>query len=268
MLKQSGRISTVPYHIDALDINIYSLDELNYFIYNHINLVYREFFDEKLLDYIRTELCRADLADELKKLVEDGALCRELIMCVLKRSGFYKAGDMQRITGLLSGIDSMSRARRILVEADSLYKNGKLESALHMYYDIYNDRKNGGEEASFYGRIAFSIGVIYARLFMCRNANSYFEQAYELYPDPVYAKASVYMSMLNRDDEELLRTIIKYKVSDEALAAIGERVEKMEKELEEDADTKRFVSEFSSADMAGREAFLKKWKEEYYEMKS
>ena len=44
-----GRQSKTPYFIEAIKTNVYSLEEINFFIFNHINLVYREFFCDELL---------------------------------------------------------------------------------------------------------------------------------------------------------------------------------------------------------------------------
>ena len=51
-----GRQTKTPYYIEAIKTNVYSLEEINFFIFNHINLVYREFFCDELFDYIEKEL--------------------------------------------------------------------------------------------------------------------------------------------------------------------------------------------------------------------
>lgn len=268
MLVKCGKISSVPYYIDALDINVYSLEELNYFVFNHVNLVYREFFCGELYSYIENELERGDISAELRRLEAAGTTIQELILTFFGKSGYYRAEDMQRIAPLLADIDVMSRQQRLVIEADSYFKAGRLDSALRIYHDILRQQDESGEDSSFFARIAFSIGVIYAKLFMSKNANSYFEKAYELYPDPTYAKASVYMSIINEDDEELLRTIIRYKVSDEALEAIKRRILSMEREIEREPRTKEFTSRFESASDAEKEDVLLGWKDDYYRMRS
>ena len=267
MLKVCGRQSQIPYYIEAIDVNVYSLEEINYFVYNHVNLVYREFFCDALFEYIEKELHKEDLAGTLRKMEQGGASIQDMIMTLLNRSGYYSAEDMSNISSMILDIDNMSRGQRLTVEADSLFREGRYDSALHIYFEILNGReKEEQPNDTFYARIAFSVGVIYARLFMSRNANAYFAKAYDLYPDPTYAKACVYMSIINHDDEELLRTIIKYRVTDDALEAIKKRIRAMEMEIEREDETKAFVEDFKRPGRS--EEILEYWKNEYYTMLS
>ena len=241
MLQVCGKQSTIPYYISAADINVYSLEEINYFIYDHMNLIYREFFCPELYDYIELQLGRADLAEQLRNLEKKDAQVRDFIMCIFKGSNYYSANDLAAVSELVTGINSMTRTDRMTVEAENLLKQKKYESALHIYFDILNNMEQDGEKQAYYARIAFSIGIIYARLFMSRNANPYFSYAYELFPDPAYAKACVYMSVINNDDEELLRTIIRYKVSDEALEAVRKKVESMKQSIAKSSGMQAFM---------------------------
>ena len=49
--------SQVPLHIDSMDINIYSLEELSYFIYNNIYIIEADMIDERFLKFIKEDLC-------------------------------------------------------------------------------------------------------------------------------------------------------------------------------------------------------------------
>lgn len=265
MFQPCARQSNNPYYIQAIDMNVYSLEEINYFIYNHMNLVYREFFCEKLFLYIENELELKGLAEQLRMLDDEDATVKSFILCILEKSGFYGPNELVKIQPLIMNINNMSRSERFLMEADNCFKQGKYGSALHIYLDILAAREEGVND-SFFAKIAFSVGIIYARMFMSQNANAYFNMAYDLFPDPTYAKACVYMSIINGDDEELLRTIIKYKVTDEALAAIKNQIEKNKKAILASEDYSSF--ENSLIQEEGIEKQIAKWKNEYYNMLS
>ena len=47
--------SEKPYYITEINKNIYSIEELNYYLYNYLYLVDEEFFSESLIDYIENE---------------------------------------------------------------------------------------------------------------------------------------------------------------------------------------------------------------------
>lgn len=267
MLQVCKRQSNKPYYVQAIDQNVYSLEEINYFLYNHMNLVYRDFFSEDLYDYMETELDAGDMAEELRRMDAQEASVRDFIMYVLKESRYYSADDLSAVSGLIMNINNLSRDERMLIEADSMMKQKRFGTALHIYLDILGERdEEDGLKDRFYAKVAFSIGIVYAKMFMCRNANAYFNMAYDIYADPVYAKASVYMSMISGNDEELLSSIIKYKVSDEALEVIRRNIEKARDSImagREYSDLCRMQEEDD-----GLEKQIAKWKNEYYTMLS
>ena len=267
MLQVCTRQSDKPYNIAAVDVNVYSLEEINYFLYNHMNLVYREFFCDSLFDYIENELGEDQIAEGLRTLHRNDASVRDMIMYVLKASGYYSADDLGAVADLLLNINNLSRNERMLIEAESMMKQKRYGTALHIYLDILGTRDpDNHSNDMFYARIAFSTGVVYAKMFKCRNANTFFSMAYDLFQDPVYAKAGVYMSIISNDEEELLRNIIKYKVSDEALAVIREHIEKARSQIEKSAEYMAFESALAEED--GPEKQIAKWKNEYYTMLS
>lgn len=261
-----GRQSQTPYYIEAIKTNVYSLEEINFFIFNHINLVYREFFCDELFDYIEKELGREDIAEELRRLSMQNADLKDFIRYLLKESYYYSGSELSVVAAYVMNIDIMSEAERLRIEADGYYKMGKLESALRVYFEILSGMEKEALSEAFYAKVAYSIGVIYARLFMSRNANSFFGYAYDLYPDPLYARACVYMALVNNDEEELLNTIIKYNISDETLETIRARVGALKREIETSEETVNFIYDFENG--INRQTIIDNWKEEYYERTS
>lgn len=267
MLQICGRQSNKPYYVQAIDMNVYSLEEINYFLYNHMNLVYRDFFSDSLFDYMENELDATDMADKLRKMDSEDASVRDFIMYVLKESGYYSANDLSAVSNLIMNINNLSRDERMLIEADSMVKQKRFGTALHIYLDILSGRDpEDGTKDRFYAKVAFSTGIVYAKMFMCRNANTYFNMAYDIYADPVYAKASVYMSMISGDEEELLSSIIKYKVSDDALGVIRKNIEKAEISVRDSQEYSEFDRQLGEDN--GIEKQIAKWKNEYYTMLS
>ena len=265
-LQTCGMQSKNPYYVEAIKTNVYSLEEISFFIFNHINLVYRDFFCRELFDYIETELGREDLARQLRKLDRKKAELKDFIACLLKGSSYYSSSELSVVAAYVMNIDHMSEAERLKIEADGYYKIGKLESALRIYFEILNNMEKENLSEAFYSKIAYAIGMIYARLFMGHNANSFFGYAYELYPDPAYARACVYMALINNDDEELLNAIIKFNISDDMLTALRARVGALRREIETSDETVNFIYDFENG--INSQKIIDNWKEEYYERTS
>lgn len=265
-LQLCGKQSANPFYIKSLKKNVYSLEEINYFIYNHINQVYRDFFNEELFSYIEKELDRKDIAEKLRHMEENNATTRDMVAFLLKVTNYYSMHELESISNWVSNIDTMTNAERQKMEADSLYKSKQYASAIQLYNEILSNQEKDDMGRHFYGRVAYSLGTIYARLFMSKTANNYFSYAYELSPDPTYAKACVYMGVLNNDDEELLDAIIRYKITDEQLTAIRAAVKAAQNELENSDELKDFTQKLHSP--GERKEVIENWKEVYYTMQS
>jgi len=254
--------ATTGYWIEALKKNVYSLEEINYFLYHHMDLVYRDFFSDALFDYIEQDLEQPAIAQDLREISLKNGGIGDFVRYLLSESYYYNSRELAQISALVAGIDNMGQAERMKVQGDSLYQSGFLNSALRCYLEILQRRDAEPVSDSFYARVAYSIGTIYARQFMCRSANTYFSLAYELSPDPAYARACLYMSLLTGDDEELLSSIVKYKISDDYLDAVRQRIKATRNETESSEEAQIFFQNLE--DEAFARDMLEQWKNEYY----
>lgn len=68
-------------------VQIYSLEELCYYIYNNIYILTNAFLDEKLIAFIRTEIKEPLLADKLEQLKCENAGLAEAVVTIFKVCG-------------------------------------------------------------------------------------------------------------------------------------------------------------------------------------
>lgn len=263
MLQCAGRLSEKAYYIKEINKNVYSLEEINYFVYNHMNFVYREFFCEALFVYMEEELERPDLGRQLRIMVQAGADLKALITYLLKESYYYDSQDLAKITGFVTNINNISDPERKKMEGDNLFKERKYSAAKSVYLGIL-DEAGGAPSGEFFADTAFRAGLCEANLFLCRNACAYFNMAYDIFPKDDYAKACVYISIVFEDEEELLRTIIRYRVSDEALEKIRGNISHLKKGVLNSENFSEFVLNINDSRAAA--SLAAGFKDEYYRM--
>lgn len=263
MIQCAGKLSEKPYYIKETDTNVYSLEEINYFVYNHMNLVYRDFFGEPLFDYIEESLQEKALAGKLRAMEKAGADLKDLITCLFKESGYYDGNDLLKISGFVMNMDNISEMQRLKAEADKLFRDERYEEAKALYIKIVNERENPVSDEQR-ADAAFSAGLCCADLFLCRSANTFFNMAYDIFPKDDYAKAGVYLSIALEDEEELLKAIIRYRVSDEALERIRANVRLLRKNIAASESLFEFVLNIQDNEAALSVA--RTFKEEYYRM--
>lgn len=263
MIQLAGVAAKKTYHIKEININVSSLEEINYFVYNHMNLVYRDFFCEELFDYIEKDLERKDLSDQLRIMERAGAGLKDLISYLLRESYYYDAADLSRISALVTSMDSITDAGRLKIEGDSLFKERKYCAARSAYLKILN-ASSETLKGEFFADIAFSAGLCQANLFLCKSACAYFNRAYSIFPKADYARACVYISIILEDEEELLKAIIKYKISDEVLGEIRKNIAKTKREVISGKGFAEFTGYISEREHAL--SLSADHKDEYYRM--
>ncbi len=257
-----GKQSETPYYIENDNLNVYSLEEINYYLYNRMHTVTADLFSDSFFDYIEKGLDRADIAKGLKMLKMRGGKIKDFIAYIFKESNYYSQREVEQVSWLLVKIDSLLVPERKKIEGDFLFKEKRYGEAADVYKDILKKAKKGAEDAPFYAKVAYAVGTVYARLYLGKAANYYFSYAYELNPEPKYAKACIYMGILTGDDEELLKSIVAYKVPDESLTSIRNAISSARADIENAEMTRDFEKTFEKDNNA--HIFIEKWKEQYY----
>ena len=174
-----GTIATTPYYVKEACANLYSIEELCYFIYHNAYIVDDEFVSEKLTEWICIETGLGQLSQKVEAVRGKRGALGNLVRILNNEIGFYTEEEW---TMLLSDIDNnskMSMPERRKIRADGLLKSERYAQALEEYENLLSDFKGG--EPSFTARIYHNLGVCAAQLFLFERAAEYFEKAYNLY---------------------------------------------------------------------------------------
>ena len=60
-----GKEAELPFEIEELDLRIYTIEELCYYIYNNLMLIGDDFIGDRLIDFIRNGLSMPEIADKI-----------------------------------------------------------------------------------------------------------------------------------------------------------------------------------------------------------
>lgn len=186
-----SRKADVPYRIADADINIYSIEEFAYYLYNNAYFVDDGFFNEGLCDYIDNNLNLPKVAQKLKYAMGQRMNFAELVMIIIKSSRYYSETEIKAFEKELKSISSKGMLERMKTRADMLFENGKLGSALKTYKNILNNNMYKRESNEFYAGVYLGIGKIEGRMFYLKEALEKFKHSYELKPSDEALKAII-----------------------------------------------------------------------------
>ena len=240
-----------PFYIKEINKNIYSVEELGYYLYNYLYLIDDEFFGESLINYIENELEQKTIASGLYQIIENRGSLGEKISVVIKNCGYYTEKESERLENHLVMLSSKTATERVKAKADILMENEKFNMAINYYNSILNKAVNTDLEDEFYGNVYNNLGVALARLFEYERAAVAFRMAYRLNNSVYTLEAIINCDLILDDLERLERDVKKYDVSDAV-------VTRLRNEL--DAKKKRIKKNWSKAKES---KYIQKCKKEY-----
>lgn len=269
----SNKKSDVPYIISELDIQVYSIEEISYFVFHHTNLIGKEFFNEKLLKYIRENLKLYNIAEKLEFALLNGVSLPDLICLILLEPGYYKVEDIMGIQEKLPILVSKSTQERIKAKADLLCEYKRYESALAEYYRILEMKREPRLSSSFYAEVVSNIGTIFTKLQLFEEAEKYFKKAYELSKEERYLEKLVFLGLLSGSEQRLLGIIVRHNIADEFVNKFSEKFDSIKKEVVNSQKYRDVIRRIeyqggtSMEDYYDRlEELVSDWKREYREM--
>lgn len=177
-----GRLAENPYYIVGLGMNIYSIEELCYYLVRDAYILDNDIMDEKLCDYIADELKLTEIADVLKSLLLKDVSLGQFVTTLLDMVGYLDEDETANIKQVLVDNASLSFVEKRKKRADNLLNAKKFTRAIDEYQYMLNRMKKS-EEPEMYSLILHNIGIAYARLFMYDKASFYFKEATVLNDD-------------------------------------------------------------------------------------
>lgn len=172
--------ASMPYYIENISTNIYSMEELCYYFYHNIYLLDETILNEHLCDWLRKELGLEKLYRRLYKVLEDGLGTGEFILAVFKEISYLTHGEFKKLNEQLALLESQPTVLREKKKGDYLVENKMYVNAVRIYENALQKEDKEGLGEQFNGGIYHNMGCAYLYLFQFREAAECFLKAYEL----------------------------------------------------------------------------------------
>lgn len=177
LLLCSSKRSSRPYKIEENEWEIWSLEELCYYLYQNACDIGEEFFSEELFLYLREELQLKELESCLAEKKQANRNVAEWILLVCEAANYYDRQEIQLLEQRLMHFASLGRLERMKYTADSCLRKKRYMHALKRYEAILADKETEPCEEGFLGRVYHNIGVVYANMLFYKEAEEYLRYA-------------------------------------------------------------------------------------------
>ena len=215
-------IAAMPFYLEGLSVNVYSLEELNYYILNNTFLLDSDFMSNELCEWIRDELKQPKLAEKLERIILYHGRLAEFVLEILDHTGYCTKSEKQKIIENVKQLEEKSDFECSKMRADKLMENGKYLNGIYEYKKLLESKEADGENEQIKAKIIHNLGTAYARLFLFDDAAKYYRHAYLISNDSESLKECLLACICMHDNNAFRITADEFGVSHEQINNITE----------------------------------------------
>ena len=172
-------IAAMPFYIEVFSANIYSLEELCYYIEHNLLLLEEDFLEEELFLWIEEEVGAKELAEKLRLSVQGKKGLADVLMLLWQETGYWDAKTAGVLVSQIKGLSEKSILERKKLRADRYVEKKKYFPAILEYRKILLQEEECKSKPEICGNIWHNQGVCFAKLFLFEEAKECFLTAYK-----------------------------------------------------------------------------------------
>lgn len=173
------KIAEVPYYLENISTNIYSLEELCYYLYHNLYLIDDTVLNEELFMWLEDELGLSVLAGKLSQKLSEEHLLEDMLYPIFKEINYLSYEELRILKHKLTDILSESSIVRAKKKGDALVENQMYVNAIHIYQKLLAENIQEEMSSELKGAVFHNLGCAYSYLFQMEKALEYFWKAYE-----------------------------------------------------------------------------------------
>ena len=213
-----------PYFIENISMNIYSLEELCYYLDHNLYLIDQTILNEGLCNWIQEELKLPALAAKLRPKMGKFASAEDLVYPVFKEINYLTYEELKVLNTRLQKFDKETPAMREKCKGDALMENKMYVHAIQVYQKLL-DRKDLEEiREGLTECIYHNLGCAYSYLFQMDKAIECFRRAYEGGRSTEALETYLTAFSMSYSEEEYKNMAKTLGVEEEILTAVQNRI--------------------------------------------
>ena len=227
-----GKKTGTPFYIEQLSLNIYSFEELLYFLKGNAYILDASIINESLFDFIGKELELPDLYEQLKILYRKDKGISDYVCAILAYGHYVNEEELESVRRIIEGNTDVRPFIRRRARGDFFFQNKNLVAAAEEYRAAI--RESDGEDSRL-APVYHNLAMIYASSYLFREGAAYFRKEWELSGDKQALKRYLKALKMSASKEEFESEVLKADPDPEifelAKKEIGEAEESAAKEV-------------------------------------
>ena len=229
-----------PYFVESISTNIYTIEELCYYLYHNLYLVDQTIINEDLCKWLAAGAGTYPAGIKAAPGNGEGcAVAEEILYPVFKEINYLTYEELKALNGRLTELNKESTAIRKKRKGDALVENGMYVNAIRVYQKLLDQTDFSKERDGLEVRIMYNLGCAYSYLFQMEKAMECFWNAYSRSGTENEKALKAYLLAYRsiRSKEEYAHRLKELKISEELRSEIREALNHFSKIPEKQAET-------------------------------
>lgn len=253
-------------------IELYTIEEICYYIFNYIDTMTRNDFDESLVEWLRGQQGLGEIAVKIERLICNQNSLKDIVVTLLCACDYYKEEDIRSLIQVIDQLENLSFYEKCRQKCNRFLENAKYKEAERFLFEIFKSEDAKSFSVEEYGNLLHNLAVIHIHTASYAEAAKEFCDAYERNHREESLKQ--YLTALLLSEQKMLyeKERIRLKVSDEVLSNIYKELEQNMKEAEssiEYGQLQRTAMQRNKGQISSYydtvSTMIEKWKQEYKE---
>ena len=266
-----ARQAVVPYTFVNTKVEVYSYEELCFYIYNNAVLLNPEQFQGRLVQWIKTELGMEGLAGKLMELLAGGSSFIEILVAILSAGSYYETAEIRQFIDKQELVTLLPAEEKMKLRADSFLMYKRVLKAISLYDGILRQEETI-EDKKFLGDVYHNKGVALAKNMELAKAKLCFLEAYERNKKKPSLEAYIMIRLLEAPVETVQSEAETFGMEEPDFARARMLLEDAVEDSRNTAVYTRYEKALYNKNHGDYEAFnqrvdmlLNQWKEEFRE---
>lgn len=272
LIQCSSRLAKKPYYFRITDTNVYSIEEVCYYICHNIYILQAELFNYDFAVWLKEELGMEDTAHKMENMVYGQNSLKDIVVTLCCSCDYYDEMEIHGLIKVMDEIQNLPLRKRQKIKADNYLRCSSFEKALEEYGHILKSDNMLAADIKEYGDIYHNIGVAYASLGGYSKACGYFSQAYEKGKNKESLRQYIYCLILLEDNNRYELVCRQYNITEEERDSIKKDFKETDRASAASKETSK-ISRLREILKSGyleeyyekTDGYIKRWKDEYRE---
>ncbi len=267
-----GKKAESPFVFPGSHVELYTMEEVCYYIFNYIDTMTKDDFDESLVEWLHGQQGLEEVSVKIERLIHNQNDLKDIVVTLLCACDYYKEQEIRDLIRVIDQLEHMSFYEKCRQKCNRFLENMKYKEAENFLFDVMKSEMAKELSVEEYGDLLHNLAVVHIHTASYTEAAKEFGDAYERNHREETLKQ--YLTALQLSEQKMLYTKerIRLEVTEELAQEVCDELEQKMKEAEASVEygqlqrisMMRSKGQISSYYEAVND-MIEKWKQEYKE---